>query len=73
MEYTARETRSQEARMLLKEALRLDMRIKLVYGCDEVELGKVVEIASSDLQDFIFENFSHGVKEWNKILAGWNY
>ncbi|KAF9758283.1 hypothetical protein NGRA_3166, partial [Nosema granulosis] len=56
----ARETRSQEA-------LRLD-RIKLVYGCDEVELGKVVEIASSDLQDFIFKNFSDGVKEWNKIL-----
>ncbi len=64
----ARETRSQEAKMMLKKALRLEMRIKFVYGCDEVELVKVVEIASSNLQDYIFENFLHGVKEWNKIL-----
>ncbi|KAF9760587.1 hypothetical protein NGRA_3103 [Nosema granulosis] len=64
----AGEPRSQEARMLLKEALKVEMRIKLLYECDKVELRKVVEIASSDLQDYIFEKFSRGLKDWDGIV-----
>ncbi|KAF9760811.1 Retrovirus-related Pol polyprotein from transposon opus, partial [Nosema granulosis] len=67
-EREASESRSQEARRLLNEALRIEMRLKIMLNIERVELRQVLEWASADLQDFIFEKFSFGLKEWEGIL-----
>ncbi|KAF9761104.1 hypothetical protein NGRA_2852 [Nosema granulosis] len=63
------ETRSQGARILLKEALRVEMCIRLMHECEKVELRNVVKVASVYLPDYIFEKFSSGFKDWDKILG----
>ncbi|KAF9742982.1 hypothetical protein NGRA_3599, partial [Nosema granulosis] len=67
-EREANESRSQEARRLLNEALRIEMRLKIMLNIERVKLRQVLEWASANLQDFIFEKFSFGLKEWERIL-----
>ncbi|KAF9756151.1 Retrovirus-related Pol polyprotein from transposon 17.6, partial [Nosema granulosis] len=64
----ASESRSQEARKLLNEAVRIDMRLRIMLEVERVDLRQVLEWASVDLQDFIFEKFLVGLRNWEEIL-----
>lgn len=68
MKREASESRSQEARMLEKEAVRIDMRLKFMLGVENVEWRQVLEVASPDLQDYIFKNFYSGSRSWKEVL-----
>ncbi|KAF9760607.1 hypothetical protein NGRA_3084, partial [Nosema granulosis] len=68
MKRVAGETRSQEARKIRNEAIRIDRRLRIMLETEKVELRKVLEVASPDLQDVIFEKFYSGFKEWKEIL-----
>ncbi|KAF9752790.1 hypothetical protein NGRA_3402, partial [Nosema granulosis] len=61
-------SRSQEARTIVKEAVRIDMRLKIMLEVDKVELRQVLEWALDGLQDYIFEKFLVGYKQWDEIF-----
>ncbi|KAF9761625.1 hypothetical protein NGRA_2509 [Nosema granulosis] len=61
-------SRSQEARIIVKEAVRIDMGLKIMLEVDKVELRQVLEWASDGLQEYIFEFFLVGYKQWNEIF-----
>ncbi len=62
MKRVAREARSQETKTIRNEAVRIDTRLKIMLDIERIELRQVLEVASPNLQDFIFEKILFGIE-----------
>ena len=61
------ESRGQVANKLLQEAKRIEARIMIMEDTVTINIKQVIQVASCELQEYIFEKFSMGIKEWNHI------
>lgn len=61
------ESRGQVAKKLCQEARMIIAKVNIMEETEFVNMKQMVQWASLDLQEYIFEKFSKGIVEWRDI------